>query len=134
MRSSRLFGAGGMGEVFPRTGRRCPQTSRWWKRSDTSIFMGGAACPIMVLMTKRKKPAHPMRLERCPEYDNPRALLEHEVAVMLRVSRSGDLAMALRARQLLVMYGERLLKGKRQVKEEAASTVLRDGSPHRRVC
>jgi hypothetical protein len=71
-------------------------------------------------------------LRRCPEYNNPRALLEHGIAGMVRLSRCGDPAVALKAGQWLAEYAESLMKGKRQAKEEVASS--QDGSGQWRVC
>ena len=79
---------------------------------------------------KGNKPAHPVRLQRCPEYGDAQALLEHGIAAMVRVSQSDDLAQALKAGRWLVEYGERLMKAK----EETASAVSPTGSPQWRVC
>ena len=79
---------------------------------------------------KGNKPARPVRLLRCPEYRDPRALMEHGIAALVRVSQSDDLAVALKAGQWLVEYGEKLMKAK----EEAASAVSPTGSPQMRVC
>lgn len=80
------------------------------------------------------KLAHPVKLRRCPEYDDPGALIEHGVAAMVRVTQGSDPQLALKASQWLVEYAESLRNGKRQAKEEAASTVSPDGSPPWRVC
>jgi hypothetical protein len=85
-------------------------------------------------MTKGNKPAHPAMLQRCPFYRDPRALIEHGIATIVRVSQCDDLALALKAAQWLVKYGEGLMKGKRQAKEEIAATVSPDGSGQWRVC
>jgi hypothetical protein len=60
--------------------------------------------------------------------------MEHGIAAIVRVSQCDDLALALKAAQWLVEYGERLLKGKRQTKEESPPTVSPNGSPPLRVC
>ena len=83
---------------------------------------------------KGNKPAHPVRLLRCPGYRDPQALMEHGIAAIVRVGRSDDLAVALKASQWLVEYAESLLNGERQAKEETASTVSPNGSPPWRVC
>ena len=56
--------------------------------------------------------------------------MEHGIAALVRVSQSDDLAVALKAGQWLVEYGEKLMKAK----EEAASAVSPTGSPQMRVC
>ena len=71
-----------------------------------------------------------MRLRRCPEYDDLRALIEHGVAAMVRVSECEDRAIAMKAAQWLVEYGQRLMKAK----EETASAVSPTGSRQLRVC
>jgi len=53
-------------------------------------------------MAKRNQPAECVRLERCPGYDDPRALLEHGIAMIVRVSQCDDPALALKAGQWLV--------------------------------
>jgi hypothetical protein len=85
-------------------------------------------------MMKGNKPARPVRLLRCPEYRDPRALVEHGIAAMMRISGCDDLAIALKAAQWLIEYGEGLMKGKRPAKEETASTDSPNGSPPWRVC
>jgi len=85
-------------------------------------------------MMKGNKPARPVRLLRCPEYRDPRALVEHGIAAMMRISQCDDRAIALKASQWLIEYGEGLIKGKRQPKEEDSSTVSPSGSPQMRVC
>jgi hypothetical protein len=54
--------------------------------------------------------------------------------MIVRVSQSEDLALALKASQWLVEYAESLMNGKRQAKEETASGVSQSGSPPSRVC
>ena len=83
---------------------------------------------------ERNKPARPVRLFCCPEYRDPRALVEHGIAAMMRISQCDDRAIALKASQWLIEYGEGLIKGKRQPKEEDSSTVSPSGSPQMRVC
>jgi hypothetical protein len=85
-------------------------------------------------MTKGNKPARPVRLLRCREYRNSQALMEQGIAAMVRVSQCDDPALAQKAGQWLVEYGERLLNGKRPAKEETASTDSPSGSPPWRVC
>jgi len=85
-------------------------------------------------MAKRNQPAECVRLERCPGYDDPRALLEHGIAMIVRVSQCDDPALALKAGQWLVEYGERLLNGRRPAKQETASTDSLNGSSPWRVC
>jgi hypothetical protein len=53
---------------------------------------------------------------------------------MVRVSQCDDPALALKAGQWLVEYGERLLNGKRPAKEETASGDSPNGSSPWRVC
>ena len=85
-------------------------------------------------MAQRNKRTNSVRLNRCPEYNYPQALMEHGIAAIVRVGRSDDLAVALKASQWLVEYAESLLNGERQAKEETASTVSPNGSPPWRVC
>jgi hypothetical protein len=85
-------------------------------------------------MAQGNKPENPIVLLRCPEYNNPQALLEHGMAGMVRVSKSGDPAVALKAGQWLVEYAESLRSGKRPAKEEDLSTASLGGSPPWRVC
>jgi hypothetical protein len=85
-------------------------------------------------MAKRNQPAEFVRLERCPGYDDPRALLEHGIAGIVRVIQCGDPAVAREAVQWLAEYEERLRKGERRAKEEEASGVSPSGSPPIRVC
>jgi hypothetical protein len=49
---------------------------------------------------------------------------------MVRLSRSEDPGVAMKAGRWLVAYGESRLDGKRQRKEETASTVSPSGSRH----
>jgi hypothetical protein len=51
-------------------------------------------------------------LQRCPFYRDPRALVEHGIAAIVRMSQCEDLALALKAGQWLMEYGERLMNGK----------------------
>ena len=83
---------------------------------------------------KGNKPARPVRLLRCREYRDPQALMEHGIAAMVRVSQCEDPALALKAGQWLVEYGERLLNGRRPAKKETASTDSPNGSSPWRVC
>jgi hypothetical protein len=71
-----------------------------------------------------------VRLRRCSEHDDPRALIEHGIAAMVRVTRCDDPQLALKAGQWLIEYGERFMKAK----EETASAVSPDGSARWRVC
>jgi hypothetical protein len=75
-----------------------------------------------------------VRLNRCPEYDDPRALLEHGIAGMVRITQCDDPAMALKASHWLARYAESLMKGKPKAKEEDASAVSPSGSSPWRVC
>ena len=88
----------------------------------------------MVSMAKGKKPTNPAILHRCPEYRDHRALMEHGIAAIVRVSQCDDLALAVKAIQWLVKYAESRMNGKHQPKEGAPSTVSPDGSPQWRVC
>jgi hypothetical protein len=54
--------------------------------------------------------------------------------MIVRVSQSEDLAVALKASQWLVEYAESLMNGKRQAKAETAAGVSPSGSPPWRVC
>jgi len=74
-------------------------------------------------MANRNRLAEWVRLDRCPEYRDPRALLELGIDTMVRVSQCDDLALALKASQWLIEYAESLMNSKRQAKEETASTV-----------
>ena len=85
-------------------------------------------------MTNGKKPRNSVRLDRCPEYDDARALLEIGIAAMVRLSRCGDPAVAREAAQWLAEYEERLRKSERQAEEETASGVSPGGSGQFRVC
>ena len=67
-----------------------------------------------------KKPAQPVKLERCPEYRNPWALIEQGIAAMVRASQSEDPGVAMQAGEWLAEYAEKLRAGPRQVKEEIA--------------
>jgi hypothetical protein len=85
-------------------------------------------------MMKGNKPARPVRLLRSPEYRDPQALIAHGIAALMRLSQCDDPAIALKASQWLIEYGEGLIKRKRQPKEEDSSTVSPSGSPPWRVC
>jgi hypothetical protein len=84
----------------------------------------------MVSMGKEKRPANPAMLQRCPEYRDPRALLEHEIAAIARVSQCEDLALALKAGQWLVEYGESLRKSEHQGKRKRRLGNHRAGAGH----
>jgi hypothetical protein len=81
-----------------------------------------------------KETIQPVRLDRCPEYDDARALLEIGIAGIVRVTQSSDPVVAKKAARWLAEYEERLRKSERQAKEETASGVSPSGSPPWRVC
>ena len=94
---------------------------------------GWGGCRLLG-MAQGKRSGNSVRLNRCPEYDAPRALLEHGIAMIARVSQSEDLQLALTASQWLIEYAESLLNGKRQANGETASPLSPSGSPPWRVC
>jgi hypothetical protein len=69
---------------------------------------------------KRRKRAAPVKLERCEESRDARALLELGIAAMVRASRSGDVAVAKKAGEWLVKYAGSLLKEEERASGETA--------------
>jgi hypothetical protein len=86
------------------------------------------------MVLKMSEGEETVRLDRCPEYRDPRALLEIGIAGIVRVSQCGDPVVAKKAAQWLAEYAERLLNSERQGKAEEASGDSPSGSPPSRVC
>ena len=75
-----------------------------------------------------------VRLDRYPEYRDPRALLEIGIAGIVRVIQCGDPRLARKAAQWLVKYAESLRSSEHGGKAEGASGVSPGGSGPWRVC
>jgi hypothetical protein len=84
-------------------------------------------------MKKGQEQTKTAALQRCPEYRDPWALIEHGIAGMVRLSRCRNPAVALEACRWLARYAESLLKSERQGKAGGASGVSPGGSPPWRV-
>ena len=66
---------------------------------------------------------HPVRLQRCPEYRDPWALLEHGIAAIVRLSQCDDPAIAMEAEQWLVEYGKDSVKRKSRGKASRVTKI-----------
>jgi len=74
-------------------------------------------------MANGNQPAECVKLNRCPGYDDPRALLEHGIAMIVRISQSDDLRVALQASVWLIRYAEALLRAQPPAEEGNAKAI-----------